>query len=57
MPFRTDKPVDILWSPLKDDEFIAYGKDLYLFKIKTDNITLSKLKIKSLKFLTSFSSN
>lgn len=42
MPYRNDKPVDLIWSPFKDDEFIAYGKDLYLFKVKNFKSLTSK---------------
>jgi hypothetical protein len=34
MQSRTDKFLDLIWSPLRDDEFIAYGNDLYLYKVK-----------------------
>ena len=43
MPFRTDCPIDLLWSPVLDDEFIAYGRDLYLFKVKSNSSVNCKI--------------
>ncbi len=34
---RAEKLVDIVWSPVKEDEFVAYGSDLYLYKVKNSN--------------------
>jgi hypothetical protein len=34
MPFRNEKLVDLIWSPCREDEFIAFGNDLYLFQTK-----------------------
>lgn len=41
---RTEKLFDIIWSPLKEDEFIVYGSDLYLYKVKNSASTTSKYK-------------
>ncbi len=40
---KPDKITDIIWSPLKDDEFIAYGHDLYYCKVKHSKPTQGKL--------------
>lgn len=38
---RNDKLIDFVWSPVNEDEFIAYGSDLYLFKVKSSNLASS----------------
>ena len=50
MLFRNDKLIDLIWSPTREDEFVALGNDLYLFQTKNvKNITTSK-KIPSFIF-------
>ena len=34
---RTDKLSDLIWSPVNENEFVAYGNDLHLFKVVDKN--------------------
>lgn len=34
MPFKNFKVNDLIWSPSREDEFVAFGSDIYLFRTK-----------------------
>ena len=34
---RTEKLIDIIWSPLKENEFVAFDNDIYLYKVGNKN--------------------
>ena len=52
---RTEKLIDIIWSPVKEDEFAAYGTDLYLYRVKNTSLSSgnlnSSIKSSSHKFI------
>jgi hypothetical protein len=38
---RTEKLIDLIWSPLKENEFVAFDNDIYLYKVGNKNTTNS----------------
>ena len=38
---RTEKLIDLIWSPLKENEFVAFDNDIYLYRIVNKNSTNS----------------
>jgi hypothetical protein len=46
MASSNEKLIDIIWSPVRDDEFVCFGNDLYLFRVKNNKKSTSKLNIK-----------
>lgn len=42
---RNERLIDLVWSPFKEDEFIAYGNDLWLFKVKNSPLGEKSIKL------------
>jgi hypothetical protein len=38
---KFDKINDLIWSPFKTDDFIAYGNDLNLYRLKNSKLKSS----------------
>lgn len=42
---RNERLIDLIWSPFKEDEFIAYGSDLWLFRVRNSPSSDNSIKL------------
>ena len=42
---------DLIWSPTRNDEFVAFGNDIFLFKFDQNKSTISRICLNTSFFL------
>ena len=42
---------DLIWSPTRNDEFVAFGNDIFLFKFDQNKSTISRIYFNTSFFL------